>query len=203
MEAMKSIKREQWKAAVDEEIKAHIKNRTWQETEMPKNQRVIDSKWIFKLKKTPSEPDRFKARLVARGFWQKEGIDYDEIYAPVVRYESIRVLLALAASEDLHIRQFDVKTAFLHGKLKEEIYLQLPEGPWPQEKRVVRLDKTLYGLKQAPNCWNRCFCEFLKKFSFRQSAADECIFIGEANNTKIYLALYADDGLLMSKSEDT
>lgn len=95
-------------------------------------------------------------------------MDYGEIYAPV-QYESIRTLLALAASEDLHIQQFDVKTAFLHGKLKEELYLQLPEGLWSQEKRVVRVNKALYGLKQAPNCWNHRFDEFLKTFNFIQS----------------------------------
>lgn len=111
MQAMKSNESQQWKTAVEKEVEAHIKNKTWQEAELPKGRKTIDCKWIFKVKKTPGEPDRFKARLVARGFWQKEGIDYGEIYAPVVRYESIRTLLTLAASEDLHIQQFDVKTA--------------------------------------------------------------------------------------------
>jgi hypothetical protein len=95
--------------------------------------------------------DRFKARLVARGFTQRKGIDYDEVYAPVVRADSCRVLFAKAAKENLEIMQFDVKTAFLYSKLQEDIWIELPDGPW-KKGHHVKLKKSLYGLKQFPNC---------------------------------------------------
>lgn len=101
---------------------------------------------------TPGDPDRYKARLVARGFLQRQGVDYIETYAPVVRYKSIRMLLAMAATEKLDMLQFDVKTAFLYGSLQEDIWIQLPEGSWSEEERVVKLRKSLYGLKQSPHC---------------------------------------------------
>jgi len=131
---------------------------------------------------------------------QRAGIDYEETYAPVVRYESIRTLLAKAATEDLEIKQFDVKTAFLHGELKQDIWIELPEGPWPENERIVKLRKSLYGLKQSPNCWNRKFDEFLRSYELEKSPADNCIYIGKKNNEKLYLALYVDDGLALSTS---
>jgi len=96
---------------------------------MPSNRKVINCRWLFKLKNVPGEEDRFKARLVVRGFTQRKGIDYDEIYAPVVRAESCRVLFAKAAKEDLEMMQFDIKTAFLYGELQENIWIELPDGP--------------------------------------------------------------------------
>ncbi|KAG7188079.1 hypothetical protein KM043_015929 [Ampulex compressa] len=94
---------------------------------MSQNRKAINCGWIFKLKQTPGEENRFKARLVARGFTQREGIDYDEIYAPVVRVESCRILCAKATNEDLEMIQFDVKTAFLYGEIQEDIWIELPE----------------------------------------------------------------------------
>lgn len=187
-----------WEQAINEEIEAHKKNSTWKIDKRPKGYKPIDCKWIFKIKQTPGEENRYKARLVARGFTQRVGIDYEETYAPVVRYESIRALLTKAASEDLEIKQFDIKTAFLHGELKENIWIKLPEGPLEENKRIVKLEKSLYGLKQSPNCWNKRFDEFLRNYELNKSPADNCIYTGRKNNKKIYLALYVDDGLVMS-----
>lgn len=131
---------------------------------------------------------------------QRCGVDYVETYAPVVRYESIRILLALAAAEDLEMQQFDVKTAFLYGDLKDDIWIELLEGPWPKDKRIVKLNKSLYGLKQSPHCWNEKFNNVLEEFQLEKSEADECIYIGKYENEMIYLALYVDDGLVFSKS---
>lgn len=131
---------------------------------------------MFKLKQTPGEEDRYKARLVARGFTQRKGINYEEIYAPVVRADSCRVLLAKAAKEDLEIMQFDIKTAFLYGELQEDIWIELPDGPWKKKHRV-KLKKSLYGLKQSPNCWNRKFNDVLRNFSMERTEADDCIYI--------------------------
>lgn len=99
---------------------------------------------MFKLKQTPGEEDRYKARLVAKGFTQRKGINYEEIYAPVVRADSCRVLLAKTAKEDLEIMQFDIKTAFLYGELQEDIWIELPDGPWKKGHRV-KLKKSLWA----------------------------------------------------------
>lgn len=191
-----------WKQAIDEELHSHTKNSTWSLVPLPKGRRVIGCKWVFKLKQSPDgEVQRYKARLCAKGFSQKAGIDYEEVFSPVVRYESIRVLLALAAHEDLEIEQFDIKTAFLYGDLDDEIYMSVPEGIEVQGNNIVcRLHKSLYGLKQASRCWNRKFDSFLKQFDFMQSDADKCVYTGFINNDFVRLALYVDDGLIMAKS---
>lgn len=200
-EAMKSDARDKWENAIKEEVTAHLKNGTWIEAKMPKNQRFIDCKWLLKIKTVPKEANRYKARLVARGFQQKEDVDYQEIYAPVVRYETVRIMLAKAVSENMYIKQFDMKTAFLYGKLEEDIWLQLPKGPWGPSK-VVKCIKSLYGLKQSPNCWNKCFIAFLEKFNVKQSQADDCLFIGKEGGFNFYLILYVDNGLLLCKNQN-
>ena len=119
-----------------------------------------------------------------------------------MRYESIRVLLAIAAEQDLEMYKFDVKTAFLYGDLDEDIYLEQPPGFETEgEKLYCKLHKSLYGLKQSPRCWNRRFIIFLKKFKFVCIDADKCIFVGFIFGFIIYLALYVDDGLLICKSK--
>ncbi len=123
-------------------------------------------------------PCRFKARLVAKGYSQKEGINYNETYAPVVRYESIRAVLATAAAHNIEITQFDVKTAFLHGDLSEEIYMKQPQGfaDSRHPNSVFRLMKSLYALKQASRAWNVKFHNFLLQSGFIRSTADPCVF---------------------------
>lgn len=201
-EALCSSEAKHWKEAIQQELSAHRKNETWFNSSKPENKKIITCKWIFRKKVTPGEPDQYKARLVARGFTQRQGIDYMETYAPVVRYESICMLLAMAAAENLDILQFDVKTAFLYGTLEEDIWIQLPEGPWSEEKRVVKLRKSLYGLKQSPHCWNEQFNKVLIKYNLQRSEDDDCIYVGKISKESLYLALYVDDGLLICKSSD-
>ena len=132
--------------AMKEEFDSLIKNGTWALTNLPPGKTVIKSRWVYKLKRgSENEIQRFKARFVAKGFSQKPGIDFDETYAPVVKYDSLRTILAIAAAEDLEISQLDVKTAFLNGDLEEEIYLQQPQGfaADGKEKQVCRLLKSL------------------------------------------------------------
>lgn len=192
-----------WHAAMKEEMDALQDNNTWIMTSLPPGKRLIGCKWVYKLK-TDSEGNiqRYKARLVAKGFTQREGLDYSETFAPVVRYESIRMLLAIAASEDLEISKFDVKTAFLNGDLEEELYMEPPPGLEQQQERglVCKLQRSLYGLKQAPRCWNSKFVNFLNQFHFMQIESDKCVFIGNISEEKVYLALYVDDGLVISRS---
>jgi hypothetical protein len=134
-----------------EENESLSNNKTWELMELPKGKKPIGCKWVFKKKEVVSEKERerFKTRLVAKGYSQRDGIDYDEVFSPVVRYTSIRATLALVANQDLKLEQLDVKTAFLHGNLEEEIFIVQPEG-FKQpgtENLVCRLKKSLYRLK--------------------------------------------------------
>lgn len=194
---------EKWKEAMNEEIEALNENKTWTLSGLPPNKRLIGCRWVFAVKTDPAgNVERYKARLVAKGFSQREGIDYSETYAPVVRYESIRLLLAIVAARDYEIKKFDVKTAFLYGELQEEIYLEQPEGYVDPNNAncVCRLHKSLYGLKQSPRCWNEKFVDFLRAFSFVPCDSDKCVFIGHVKGLKVYLALYVDDGLIVCEN---
>lgn len=192
-----------WKQAIKEELNFHNKNRTWTLTFLPKGKSTIGCKWVFRFKQnSPVDDLRYKARLCAKGFTQKPGFDYKEIFSPVARYESVRTLLAIAAERDLEIEQFDVKTAFLYGDLTEEIYMDVPEGVVADKNQVCRLQRSLYGLKQASRQWNSKFDSFLKDFSFAQSSADPCVYKGNFKNCSVFLALYVDDGLLLAESKE-
>lgn len=132
---------------MDEEFKALTQNEVWEMTDVPKGQTIIDCKWTYKLKRDANgNVQRYKARLVARGFRQKEGIDYHETYSPIVRFDSIRTILAIAACRRMDIQKFDVKTAFLYGKIEEEIYMKQPEGYEDGTDRVCKLKRSLYLL---------------------------------------------------------
>ncbi|KMQ85887.1 retrovirus-related pol polyprotein from transposon tnt 1-94, partial [Lasius niger] len=200
-EAMASNEVEQWRRAIEEEESALIKNNTWTKTKLPTGRKAITAKIIFKKKRdADGKVHRYKARLVVRGFSQRPGIDYNETYAPVIRYESIRFLFSLAAKEDFEIAQFDIKTAFLNGELDEEIFMQLPTRV-TDAGNVVKLQKSLYGLKQSPRQWNKRFHQFLCKFNFISSEADRCVYKGNIEGERVLLALYVDDGLVMAKTQ--
>ena len=141
---------EEWIRAMREEMLAIDRNDTWELVTPPPNCRPIGLKWIFKLEKNPrGEVIKYKARLLVKGYSQRKGLDYDEIYAPAVQFETIRMLIALAALKDWKIHHLDVKSAFLNGEIKEVIYVKQPEGFLVKGKEgcVLRLKKALYGLK--------------------------------------------------------
>lgn len=137
---------------------------------------------------------------MAKGCSQKEGVDFQETFAPVVKYETVRCLLSTVAEQDLEMAQFDVKTAFLNGTLDKEIFMEQPEGFLADPKLKCKLVRSLYGLKQSPRCWNQAFTSFLTKFGFRQSDTDHCLFVSERATT-LMLALYVDDGLIVGSSK--
>jgi hypothetical protein len=142
-----------WRAAMKAEMNAVEKNRTWELADLPRGHHAITLKWVFKLKRDEvSAIIKHKACLVARGFLQQEGIDFDDAFAPVARMESVRLLLALAVQEGWRVHHMDVKSAFLNDDLKEEVYVyQTPRFAIPdKEGKVLRLRKALYGLRQAP-----------------------------------------------------
>ncbi|KAL5744728.1 hypothetical protein ACOSQ2_027844 [Xanthoceras sorbifolium] len=136
--------------------------------------------------------------MVVKGFQQKEGIDYNEIFSPVVKLTTIRLVLKIVAAENLHLEQLDVKTAFLHGDLEEEIYMRQPEGfkEAGKENLVCRLKKSLYGLKQAPRQWYKKFDSFMSSSGFTRCQADHCCYIKRFDNSFIILLLYVDDMLV-------
>jgi len=152
-EAMTDIRKSEWAKAMHEEMQSLHENHTYDLVELPKGRRALKNKWVYRLKtEENNSKTRYKARLVVKGSSQRKGIDFEEIFSPVVKMSSIRVVLGLAASLDLEIKQLDVKTAFLHGDLEEEIYMEQPEGfeVAGKENLACRLKKSLYGLKQAP-----------------------------------------------------
>lgn len=169
---MNSPEAEKWVEAVNEELHAHEKNETWTIVPRRADQKPIDPKWVFKvLRGTSGDVYRYKARLCPRGFLQKEGLDYTETFLSVVRYDSLRVFLAMVAGRGLEIVQFAIRTAFLHGELKEDIFMELSEGLKREDSQdvVCKLNKSLYGLKQASRCWSEKFREFQTiRFSRRQ-----------------------------------
>lgn len=196
-----------WSEAITQELLAHETNETWTVVRKKPGDKVIDSKWVFKVIQGSSTGEcRYKARLCARGFLQRQGVDYNETFAPVIRYDSLRAFLAKTTQEDYELAQFDVCTAFLYGELEEKILMKVPEGlaignnSGVQKDYVCKLSKSLYGLKQAPRCWNLKFSEFLKKFDFTQGDAEHCIFKGCVDGENVFLALFVDDGLVAAKS---
>lgn len=141
------------------------------------------------------EVERYKARLVVKGYRQQEGIDYNEVFAPVTRMESIRLLISLAAQNKWPILQMDVKSGFLNGKLKEEVYIEQPLGYMKRgdEKKVLRLKKALYGLKQAPRAWNERIDAYFKRNGYEQCPYEHALYTKKAEREMMVVALYVDD----------
>ena len=137
------------------EIEALEANNTWDLTTLPPRKNVIDSKWVYKIMFKPNgEVERYKARIVARGFTQKEGEDFHETFAPVAKLVTLRTLLTIAVNNEWIIQQLDVNNAFLHGDLSEEIYMKVPQGfAKENDQRVCKLKRSIYGLKQASRNW--------------------------------------------------
>ena len=153
----------------------------------------IDCKWIYKRKRGIDEKvETFKARLVAKAYKQKEGIDYEETFSPIAMLKSIRILLSIAAHYDYEIWQMDVKTKFLNGNLEEEIYMMQPEGfiAKNQEHMVCKLNRSIYGLKQASRSWNIRFDEAIKSFSFKQNLDESCVYKRHQDKVVMFLVLY-------------
>ncbi|KAL2230353.1 UNVERIFIED_CONTAM: Retrovirus-related Pol polyprotein from transposon TNT 1-94 [Sesamum indicum] len=195
-----ALKSEKWLTAMKEEMKSLLDNKTWVLVPKPKDASIVDYKWLFKIKQ--ENPIKYKARLIAKGFTQKESIDYNEIFSPVVKYTTVRVILALTAYYDWELKQMDVKIAFLHGDLDENIYMTQPFGFSDRSKpnHVCLLKKSLYGLKQSPRQWNKKFDVFMISLNFTRSNHDHCLYFKYVNDAPIFLVLYVDDMLIASPS---
>jgi hypothetical protein len=169
-----------WKQAMDIEYESLIKNQTWELTSLPLGRRVVGCKWLFKQKyKSDGSIDHYKARLVAKGYTQIAGLDYHDTFSHIVKITSIRVLLAIAAALNFHVHQLDIKTTFLNGFLKEEIYMEQPEGYIQEgkEQLVCKLHKTLYGLKQSSRAWYERIDGFLQNEGYMSCNVDLNVYI--------------------------
>jgi hypothetical protein len=183
-----------------EEYHSILKNDAWENVLRPKGKSVVTSKWIYKINHAADgSVGKYKARFVARRFSQVEGIDYEETFALVARYTSIRIIIALAASMGWKLHQMDVKTTFLNGEIEEEVYIEQPEGfvIHNEKSHVCRLKKALYGLKQAPRAWYEKMDGFLMSLGFNKSVADPNLYYHIVGNECLILVLYVDDLFLI------
>lgn len=194
---------QQWTKAMVEELESLKQNETWYLEPIPRNKTAIGCKWVFKVKKSSDNtPDRFKARLVAQGFSQKFGIDYEEVFAPVVKATTIRTLLSIAEKRKYLVQHLDVKTAFLNGKLKEIIFMKQPPGHIKEGKEDFgcRLNKSLYGLKQSAKSWYEKLDETLTNYSFVRCDSDPCLY-KHGNSICTYLVVHVDDIMIAGSSK--
>lgn len=182
-----------------------MKNKTWTLAPLPPGRNMVSNKWLFKKKFTQDgEVSKYKARLVARGFSQRYGEDYTETFAPVVKFPTLRMVLALAAAADLHLQQMDVKSAYLNGIITEDIYMSQPEGyvMKGRESLACKLNKSIYGLKQSGRKWYQRLDASLLKMGFIKSAADQNLYILKQGDAYLLLLVYVDDILLASNSDN-
>jgi hypothetical protein len=184
-----------WMLAMQEELNNFMRNEVWHLVPRP-NQNVVGTKWVFCNKQDEhGVVTRNKARLVAKGYSQVKGLDFDETYAPVTRLESIRILLAYATYHGFKLFQMDVKSAFLNGPIKEEVYVEQPPGfedsVYPNH--VYKLSKALYGLKQAPRAWYECLRDFLITNGLKVGKADPTLFTKTIAKDLLVCQIYVDD----------
>jgi len=173
---------------------------TWKLVPRPEAKKVLSNRWVFKIKrKQDGLINKYKACLVVRGCEQRRGIDYEEIFALVARYETIRAFLAGCVQEEMHVHQVDVMTAFVQGDLPDEIYMKQPETfeVQGQEEKVCLLKRPLYGLKQAGRCWYEKLDTFLKSMNVVNNDVNPCVYVS-TNNSKVIVIVYVDDLLVAS-----
>nr|GFB41411.1 ribonuclease H-like domain, reverse transcriptase, RNA-dependent DNA polymerase [Tanacetum cinerariifolium] len=202
---------QKWIKAIKAELDSINRNNIWKLTTLPKGHNVIGLKWVFKTKRDANRNIiKHKARSVAKGYIQEHGIDFEEVYAPVARMETIRLLLAIAANNKWEVHHLDVKFAFLHGDLKEEVYFTQPEGFLKKQDQgkfyrlikalyglrqapLYRLIKALYGLRQAPRAWNIKLDNTLKSLGFNKCALEQAIYTKTSKDSTLLIGVYVDD----------
>jgi Reverse transcriptase (RNA-dependent DNA polymerase) len=189
-----------------EEFQALIDNDTWELVPPHVNVNVIECKWVYKVKhKVDGSIERLKTRLVAQGFKQHYGVDYTEMFFPVVKPTTIRTIITVALNNKWSLHQLDVKNTFLHGSLTKEVFMRQPPGYC--DKRypyyLCRLKKAIYGLKQAPRAWFRRFTSFLLELDFNKSTTDPSMFVRKIDKDTLILLLYVDDIIITESSTST
>ncbi|CAM8989664.1 unnamed protein product [Rhodiola kirilowii] len=198
-------KEEKWRCAMKEEMDSIHNNQTWSLVDLPDQQEAIGLKWIYKVKKDSNGAVvKHKARLVAKGYAQKQGIDFEEVFAPVARMETVRLLIALAAHEGWRLHHLDVKSAFLNGDLAEEVYVSQPPGfiVKGSEHKVLKLHKALYGLRQAPRAWNIKLDNTLLSLGFTKSPLEHAVYKKGRGASFLLVGVYVDDLVITGACEE-
>jgi hypothetical protein len=205
-QAITTAECERWIQAMNDELASQEKNKTWTVVTRTSDMNVIGCRWVYKIKKDMNgNIQRYKARLVAKGYNQRYGVDYDLTHAPVLRYNSLRVILALSATANRRLYQLDIKTAFLNAEVEEDIYMEVPEGVRVDgSKYVCKLNKALYGIKQAPHVWNKNINAYLITLGYTPCEKDPCIYHKNSKtNNNIIIGLFVDDILISCTINDT
>jgi len=200
-----AVKHKKWRKAMGSEIQSIGKNQTWELMDLPTGAKTIGFKWLFKTKlNEEGEVDKYKARLVAKGYSQQHGINFSEVFAPIARMDTIRLIPTLASCEGWDIFQLDVKSEFLHGELSEDVYIEQPKGyvKKGKEHKVYKLHKALYDLRQAPRAWFSCIESHFMKDGFQKCPSEQTLFIKRSSGGNILIvSIYVDD--LIYTSNDT
>lgn len=195
--AEEALKSEKWAEAMRKEMDALARNSTWEVCDLPKGKKPVGCKWVFTIKRKPDGTvERYKARLVAKGYTQVYGIDYSETFSPVAKMSTVRVLMSIAADRDWPLHQFDVTNAFLHGELRQDVYMEAPPGFEFGAGKSCKLKKTLYGLKQSSRAWFGRFTNAMKSYGFQQSNSDHTLFLKKRGDLITCLIIYVDDMII-------
>ena len=202
-QAMNCPDADKWRKACEEEYFMHMENRTWELVKLPPGKKAVGSGWVFKVKRhSDGSVERHKGRLVAKGCSQRPGQDYTEVFAPCAKAATIRLILALAAVEDLHLRSVDISHAFINGELEEEIYMKQPEGfEELGPEYVCRLIRSLYGIKQAARVWNKKLHSVLASLGFKRLESDRSVYLYQKDNIRMIVPVHVDDITIASKSQ--
>lgn len=200
-EALEGPYADEWKRSMQAEYDSLIKNKTWDMVNLPKGQVSIGCKWVFAVKKNKDGTiNKLKSRLVAKGCSQRYGINYQETFSPVVRYENIRLVMALAVEYGIYLHQMDVSSAYLNGDLDELVFMKQPPYFDDDSGKVLKLKKSLYGLKQSGRQWNSKLNDVLKKLGFTPCTSDPCIYTKRENGSYNIIVVYVDDLIVGSTS---
>ena len=218
-EAVTGPEKKYWVPSIKDEIKSLVQNHTWDVVRKSKDTKLVTTKWVFKKKLNPDGSIRYKSRLVARGFNQRQGVEWFRSYAPTLSLTSLRILLALCSKHKLDIHNIDIRTAYLYDQVDADIYLEIPKGleindcRTKKEREIMRdranaachLNKSIYGLKQSAYIWNRTLVRSLKNMGFKQLEMDPCLFVMNrevgGKRSKIIVGVYVDDTLLCFQNE--
>ena len=190
-----------WELAMQSEIDQHCEIGMWELVDLPPGWDAVGCRWVYAAKIKPNrEFEKGKARVVAQGFTQRPEMDYYDITSPVVKFDSLQLLLAIANNLDWEIQMMDMKGAFLNSNLMEEIYMYQPEGFNDKSGRVLKLHQALYGLKQASRAWHQRLRDTLLDLGYAQSSADECVYVRKPGLNIEIISVYIDDLGLFANS---
>jgi reverse transcriptase-like protein len=190
---------------MEDEILALKKNNMWERCTLLEGKKTVGCKWVLTIKyHADGNVERYKAQLVAKGYTQTYGIDYSKTFSPVAKIDTIRVLFSIAANKDWPLYQFDVKKAFIHGEIEEEVYMHAPSRFSNEfaQGEGCRLRRALYVLKQSPRAWFGRFTTAMKKFCYKESNSDHTLFLKKVNDEMTYLIIYVDDMVITGDNEE-